>query len=514
MANVEIIAAVDGLHHYSIDYLNALLQTPVQALALNHAFTGRPGTRIHANEHDVVKIRTDLNLNNRQAVAWLGQTLAKERELGVHHPHKTWFIATTAPANGENARKIGSICPRLKPLHLELRPAPDSAEARQRHLDLFKAVLTLYLKTGKTADTKLDEGLSNFGVCPDGLVYYLDDEHYRWDHFVSLAAMLGVVIRTFDWLDQDFARDLAAILNACLNEAFQDSHCPLILARHLQNVFMPEGPKEALKHAVLQGLAQPPLKPRHAHKPPQRYLGLLADIHANSAALDCVLDYLRAQGITEALVLGDIVGYGPEPVECIERLQDSGFQVIKGNHDHAAAIGQTGPSFSSTAAAVIDWTVQQLSDRQRDWLKYLPALAQTADWTAVHGAPMDPAYFYGYVYAMTFTDNLDYMRDQNMRLCFHGHSHMAGVFGRDRRGLDWHLTEARVDLAAYQQALVCPGSVGQPRNGRPDSQFAVYDRQEQRVSFLSLPYDVQPVVEKMRRYGFPEVLWQRLLVGK
>ncbi|MDP3334016.1 MAG: metallophosphoesterase family protein, partial [Methylococcaceae bacterium] len=144
----------------------------------------------------------------------------------------------------------------------------------------------------------------------------------------------------------------------------------------------------------------------------------------------------------------------------------------------------------------------------------LPAFEETEEWFAVHGAPMDPAFFYGYVYAMTYEDNLSYMQENNIRVCFHGHSHMAGVFARDKKGMDHQLTEKTVSLSPYNQLLICPGSIGQPREGCTDAQFAIYDREQQEVTFLALPYDNAPVVQKMRDQNFPETLWKRLLTGK
>jgi diadenosine tetraphosphatase ApaH/serine/threonine PP2A family protein phosphatase len=85
---------------------------------------------------------------------------------------------------------------------------------------------------------------------------------------------------------------------------------------------------------------------------------------------------------------------------------------------------------------------------------------------------------------------------------------MAGVFARDKKGMDHQLTEKTVPL------LICPGSIGQPREGCTDAQFAIYDREQQEVTFLALPYDNAPVVQKMRDQNFPETLWKRLLTGK
>jgi predicted phosphodiesterase len=245
-----------------------------------------------------------------------------------------------------------------------------------------------------------------------------------------------------------------------------------------------------------------------------RYLALLADIHANYAALSCVLDYLAAHNIDEGIVLGDIVGYGPQPKECIERLQATNFQIIKGNHDHAVAIANIDTLFSAYARLTLQWTIDNLSIEHKQWLNDLAVFIETDNWFAVHGSPMDPEFFYGYVYMMTYEDNLQYMADKAMPLCFHGHSHITGVFARDKNNRDISLGNKKISLAAYNHALVCPGSIGQPRNGCADAQFAIYDTELGEINFVSLPYSVQTVIDKMREVGLPEELGHRLLVGK
>jgi predicted phosphodiesterase len=519
MLNIDIIGAVDNQQHYDIETIQNLLQLGSETLMIGNEFVGRPGTRIHASETDVIKIRTELNFNSDKSRRWIKQALVKEQQLAVHHPYKTWLLITEIheQSNTETI-SIASICPRLKPLHIELKAAPNSAADRQQNLKLLTAVFRMYLTLAKNKNHKLDEGLSNFAVSDDGVVYYLDDEYYQWDKFISFAMMLGVYIRSFEWLDESFINELGYALVELLDGIFHDEHCRVIIARQLHSMFMPQGQKEQLLDTLIQILTQTKERSvgtaRQSIQPTGRYFALLADIHANYAALDCVLNYLDAQGIYEGIVLGDIVGYNAEPRECIERLQQTNLHIIKGNHDHAVGINDTSTGFSSTAKTVIDWTVNQLSLEHRNWLKDLPAFEETEEWFAVHGAPMDPAFFYGYVYVMTYEDNLSYMQDNNIRVCFHGHSHMVGVFARDKKGMDHQLTEKTVSLSSYNQLLICPGSIGQPREGCTDAQFAIYDREQQEVTFLALPYDNAPVVQKMRDQNFPETLWKRLLTGK
>lgn len=522
MLNIEIIGAIDNQQHYDLDTIQKLFLLESETLIVGTDFVGRPGTRIHASETHVIKIRTELNFNKELSRRWIKQALEKEQQIAVHHPHKTWLLLTSSQGESNTEQiAIASICPRLKPLHIELKAPPTSNEQRQRNLELFEAVLRMYLSLAKNTGYKLDEGLSNFALSEDGIVYYLDDEYYQWDKFVAFSMMIGVYIRTFDWLDEAFITDLGNVLVELLSEIFHDDHCRVIIARQLQSLFVSRGQKENVLKTLVQVLTQKKVasvisKPKPT-PPPQtsnRFFALLADIHANYSALDCVLNYLAEHNIHQGLILGDIVGYNAEPSECIERLQETHFSVIKGNHDHAVAIHDITTGFSSTARFAIDWTVKHLNTEQRDWLKDLPAFEENKDWFAVHGAPMDPSFFNGYVYMMTYEHNLTHMQDNNMRLCFHGHSHMPGVFARDKNGRDHQLTTKKVELSDYNQLLVCPGSIGQPRNGCPETQFAIYDREQQEVTFLSLPYNSEQTIQKMREHDFPETLWKRLLTGK
>ncbi|MGB0664289.1 MAG: metallophosphoesterase family protein [Pontibacterium sp.] len=243
-------------------------------------------------------------------------------------------------------------------------------------------------------------------------------------------------------------------------------------------------------------------------------LAVLADIHANKEAFDAVLTDLDKQGIEQVIVLGDIVGYGPDPGYCIEQLQQRGYQVVKGNHDHGAATGNFDRGFSRNAKAVIDWTHQQLSDAHKEWLYYLPPILETPEWLAVHGAPIDPAFFYGYVYEMTYQDNLDHLRKIGRALCLHGHSHLPGAYvqGTHQEKGTWVTGEVVMPDKGF--TLFCPGSVGQPRNGEAVAQYAVYHPDARRFEPRTCAFDVAATVEKMKALGFPKPLWDRLLNGR
>jgi len=219
------------------------------------------------------------------------------------------------------------------------------------------------------------------------------------------------------------------------------------------------------------------------------------------------------------MVLGDTVGYGPHPAACIERLQETELTVIKGNHDHAAATGDSNRGMSKIAKWCIEWTIPQLTAQQRQWLNDLPLELNNSDesgkkWQAMHGAPIDPNYFYAYVYQMTFEQNLDVLAERNLDLCFHGHSHVQGLYVRNNLGLDSFVKpDSSLFLEPYKHALICSGAVGQPRDGSVGAQLAIYNQRTFELKFVLVPYAMDKTIADMQRLGFPQTLWERLKQG-
>jgi diadenosine tetraphosphatase ApaH/serine/threonine PP2A family protein phosphatase len=174
---------------------------------------------------------------------------------------------------------------------------------------------------------------------------------------------------------------------------------------------------------------------------------------------------------------------------------------------------------SSLAKWCIDWTIPRLTDAHRQWLNDLPLELDSADgatknWRAIHGAPIDPNYFYAYVYQMTYEQNLEVMAERHLALCFHGHSHIQGLYVRNKLGLDSFLKPAaRLSINDYKHALVCPGAVGQPRDGCIGAQLAIYNQTNQELEFIVVDYDMDKTIQDMQAQGFPETLWQRLKRG-
>jgi predicted phosphodiesterase len=496
--------------------VSQLLMEEAVGLSYGADFMGRPGTKVYSCETHVVKLRSELRLNEQVARRWCLHALARESRFAVHHPGKTWFLLETED-KGDGCVGIGNICPRLTPLHVLLQAPPPSPKDGEKRLQWLGDVLEMDFRLNTQEGTRIDLGLSNFGLDAQGRLYYLDDDFYSTDGFVSVAQMLGVYLRKHAWIDEDFAARLGQIVRDSLLAHFHDPHNLAVLAEQLRGLFMPNEGKRAALQALIRQLTLRPAKTSAFGTKPvkRRYFALLGDVHANLPALEAALAFLRKENIQEGLVLGDVVGYGPHPVECIERLQNAGpgLAVLRGNHDHAAATGLPEQGFGASARWCIEWTIPRLSAAHKAWLLDLPVFLQGEDWLAVHGAPIDPTFFNAYVYHMTYSQNLDVLQRRGIALCFHGHTHVPGVYTRNSKGEDNLRQEKTLALTDYRHCLICPGSVGQPRNRESGTHLAILDWDSRQLNFVSLPYAVEDTVRDMERADFPPSLASRLLTG-
>lgn len=240
---------------------------------------------------------------------------------------------------------------------------------------------------------------------------------------------------------------------------------------------------------------------------------IIADIHANLAAFRAVLDDIERQGRVEKVwCLGDVVGYGPDPHECIELLCQTDHACVAGNNDWAA-IGRIDTAlFNPDAAAAAHWTAQQLSPSDIKYLENLPLTIEEDDFTLVHGSPREPIWEY-LTSATIAKENFAYFRS---RFCLVGHSHVPLVFSYDESGAcSSRQFLTNVGLALGRSRLIInPGGVGQPRDGNPQASYALYDSETRLVSLYRVPYDIRSTQGKMVAHGLPMLLVARLKYGR
>jgi predicted phosphodiesterase len=246
-----------------------------------------------------------------------------------------------------------------------------------------------------------------------------------------------------------------------------------------------------------------------------RYL-VLTDIHANLEALDMCLADARSHGYDQALVLGDLVGYGADPNAVIDRVRQlQPLAVVRGNHDKVACGIDQADGFNAVARSAARWTLDVLTPEHRAWLAALPrGPHQVDDFLEIcHGSPFDED-----AYIFDELDAARALKASTRPVCLFGHTHYAAVFELALDGLDspslGTATEQRVVIPDGSKLLINPGSVGQPRDGDSRAAYGIVDEDARRVELFRLDYPIEEAQMKIVRAGLPEVLAQRLAVGR
>jgi diadenosine tetraphosphatase ApaH/serine/threonine PP2A family protein phosphatase len=245
---------------------------------------------------------------------------------------------------------------------------------------------------------------------------------------------------------------------------------------------------------------------------------IVSDIHANLEALTAVLEDIAAEGVEQRICLGDLIGYGPNPLECIDLVMDFDVCVL-GNHDLGALFDPEG--FSSGAERAIFWTRRQLEDptgdaaavkRRLDFLAELPRNHHEDGMLFVHGSARNPLNEYIFPEDVYNARKIDRIFGVVERRCFQGHTHVPGIFTRDKR----FLSPADIGeqfVLGTEKTMINVGSVGQPRDG--DARACYVLLEDNCVRFRRVPYAVERTVEKI--YAVPELdnfLGDRLREGR
>jgi predicted phosphodiesterase len=241
-------------------------------------------------------------------------------------------------------------------------------------------------------------------------------------------------------------------------------------------------------------------------------IAVLADIHANLTAFEAVLaDVEKCGGADEIWCAGDIIGYGPDPHECIALLRKVCKVCVAGNHDLAAAGLIDTSDFNPAAAAANRWTAQQLTPEDTDFIKCLPLMVERGDFTIVHGSPRDPVWEYLFSVEEA-AKSLDCFRTPYGLV---GHTHASCVFKFGRSGkVRMSTPEDGTEIKLGEERLIInPGGVGQPRDSNPRASYGMIDTDCRTFTLRRVPYDIPSVQARMRERGLPETLWRRLAPG-
>jgi|WetSurMetagenome_2_1015567.scaffolds.fasta_scaffold170563_1 putative phosphoesterase len=230
-------------------------------------------------------------------------------------------------------------------------------------------------------------------------------------------------------------------------------------------------------------------------------IALLSDIHGNVEALLRVVESARTQHVDALVCLGDIVGYGPFPNECVDLVRTACVAVVKGNHD-AGAVGDVRlRDFNSEGGAAISWTTDRLTDVHKEFLRALPLSLELDATLLVHASPREPN---RWEYVATWLVAAQIFPHFTASYCCIGHTHIPAIIAADG-------TINRIQSG--QQHIINPGSVGQPRDGNPRAAYALLDTESHTATIIRVPYDVASTASAIRAAGLPEFLARRLEYG-
>jgi diadenosine tetraphosphatase ApaH/serine/threonine PP2A family protein phosphatase len=245
-------------------------------------------------------------------------------------------------------------------------------------------------------------------------------------------------------------------------------------------------------------------------------IALLADIHGNREALDACLAHGARQKIDQYIFLGDLVGYGADPLYVVDRVrefQNNGAIVLLGNHDEAIGKSQL-DGMNSYARHAIEWTRSQLDDDTKAYLTTLPLYHVVDDALFVHAEAASPR---SWNYITNAQDAERSMRGTDRRLVFCGHVHRPQLY---------HMTQmkpavlfvpqnnAPIPLVGQRKWLAVQGAVGQPRDDNPDAAYSIFDTKKQEITFFRVAYDIETTAAKIHAAHLPQILAARLFIGR
>jgi diadenosine tetraphosphatase ApaH/serine/threonine PP2A family protein phosphatase len=240
---------------------------------------------------------------------------------------------------------------------------------------------------------------------------------------------------------------------------------------------------------------------------------IISDIHANLTAFEAVLADVKTRNLSYDMVwcLGDVVGYGPDPNECVDLLRTLPHICLAGNHDWAVLGKLDLETFNENANAAITWTRAQLRPENLRYLQARPERLEQGEYMLVHASPRKP--IWEYIFDIpTAEENFSYL---NMPFCLVGHTHVPLLFTKDARSVRMsHLEhDLPVTLKRANQYIINAGSVGQPRDGDPRAAYAMLDTATTQWTQYRVTYDIASVQTRMRAAALPEKLIMRIEKG-
>jgi len=238
---------------------------------------------------------------------------------------------------------------------------------------------------------------------------------------------------------------------------------------------------------------------------------IISDIHGNLEALESVLAEIEKQQVDSILCLGDIVGYGPNPNECVGLIKDRAEITLAGNHDYAPLGKLDVTYFNPWARAAIEWTADRLTKDSVDFLLSLPLKEVVDGFTIVHATPHHPD---EWNYITTIGDAVKNFADFDNQICFIGHSHVPLIVALTEQDDYLVLNDNPLKLQPERRYIINVGSVGQPRDSNPLASFGILDEEQHVFELHRVEYNIAATQEKIQATELPEFLAERLALGQ
>ncbi|MBU1112709.1 MAG: metallophosphatase family protein [Candidatus Omnitrophica bacterium] len=237
---------------------------------------------------------------------------------------------------------------------------------------------------------------------------------------------------------------------------------------------------------------------------------VFSDVHGNLEAFKAALDVYYREKIDHYIFLGDIVGYGAEPKECLSRLKELKAVVVAGNHDWAVSGKFPANNLNIYAREAIFWTQKRLKKEDLAYLDKFSLTVEEEDFICVHGSLKSPHEF-DYIFDLDDASvNFNFLQK---KICFIGHTHRPGIYcqGNDKIS---YIEQPEIRLEPGKRYIVNVGSVGQPRDGDPRASFCIYDDEAESLQIIRVGYDVAKSASAILNQGLPAMLANRLYDGR
>lgn len=242
-------------------------------------------------------------------------------------------------------------------------------------------------------------------------------------------------------------------------------------------------------------------------------VGVFSDIHANWEAFDACLKRLKKEGAQAYICCGDLIGYGPDPEKCVQKIRELPLLAcVMGNHDAVFVEPELESFFNFGAKLALDLNKKQLSEDSVRYLTALPTEEEKNNFTVVHGTPEDPIKEY-FSSCAHFRINYDLWSGA---VCFVGHTHLPFYMQGDEKTCSIYVSSGDdnlIELAPGFRYVINPGAVGKPRDNNSTSSFGLWDTEANTFRFLREPYNLSATLDRMTALNFPSFLIDSLAAG-